>query len=279
MKEGVLSGCEQSHEWLLPWFFERFRTYNPDCPLAFADFGMTPKGKEWCRERGILVAVPELPAPVFSSIFFEGEEWIDRKLESAPLSLPQRIIFRKPLALSQSPFQRTLWLDLDCQVRGSLTSLLSFPLGPSKLAVPFSSSFVEMKNLTQNRIFVFPKCCTGIVLTSRDSPLLEKWAFFSRSPLAFQTDEGSLCFAAERSQMLLTMLPHLFHWPVVWGVNDNALIYHWLGQESKSYLRQLITCGELELPVPAKLESLLAALFWGRTGESPDRRLLGQTLP
>ena len=41
--------------------------------------------------------------------------------------------FKKPLACLQSPFKRTIWVDLDCEVRRELGEL--FALGEQSLAL------------------------------------------------------------------------------------------------------------------------------------------------
>lgn len=236
---GVLVGCDQSQEWLLDWFYTHFRKYNPDCPIAFADFGMSPDRENWCRERGVVLAVPELSTKgsELPGSLFQGEFYEEYKLDLSGWTSERLVIFRKPLALAQSPFKRTLWLDLDCQVRGDLAPLMSLALASDKLGATPSGSFFYVKNLSKNLCFLVDKYNTGVILTEKKSALLDSWISLIDGRISFSTDEGSLSFLVEKNQMRITEIPHQYNWPVhVWGENQEALIYHWLGKEAKQRL-------------------------------------------
>jgi len=96
--KGVLTGCNSSHEWMLPWWYYNLRKHNPDIPICFTDFGMSPEMVEWCGKRG----------RVFQ------------------LLKPDKIFFRRPVQMHQTPFQHTLVIDLDCEVRASLEPWFGF---------------------------------------------------------------------------------------------------------------------------------------------------------
>lgn len=239
---GVLTGSDQSQEWLLHWFYSNFRKHNPNCPIAFADFGMSPAAQNWCQERGVLIKAPELhhdpgEQPGF---VFQQDRWEESNVNTSPSSNRNYVCFRKPLAIGQSPFARTLWLDLDCQVLGDLTPLLHTPLSFSKLgAVP--STFLCIKNLSKDKTFYFNKFTSGTILTEKDSPLLEQWIQSMDGKAAFETDEGPLSFLGEKIPMEITAIPHEYNWPVlVRGKNDQAIIYHWLGKPAKQLLKIIL---------------------------------------
>jgi len=238
MRCGVLTGCDQGQEWLLPWFFDLFRHFNPECPIAFADFGMTEKTRNWCRERGELFAVEDVPSATSNGFVFENERWIEHPFTPSEMSAKQRLFFRKPLSLLRSPFKKTLWLDLDCQVRASLDPLFSLP-SSGLMAAP-AGSFLFAKNLSQSKVFFLPKFNCGVVLVEKGSQLLEEWALLSCGPISFWTDEGSLAFVADRKRLLVTELPKTYNWAVAWGANENAQVYHWIGHSAKSYLKNLL---------------------------------------
>lgn len=241
MEYGVLAGCDQGQEWLLPWFFSRFRASNPTCPIAFVDFGMTKNTRSWCEERGALIAVEDVPPAADASGFlFEEERWIEHPFTPSAMTLKQRLFFRKPLALLRSPFERTLWLDLDCQVRANLDPLFSLPLSSSGLAAAPAGTFLFAKNLTQSKIFYLSKFNCGVVLIEKSSLLLQEWAALSRGPISFWTDEGSLAFVSNQKQMPVKQMPKIYNWPVAWGANESALVYHWIGERAKSDLKHLL---------------------------------------
>ena len=237
---GVLVGSDQSQEWLLDWFYHSFRKYNPVCPIAFADFGMSEKGKRWCEAKGERFQIPKIPILQRAGLAFEGERWEEWKLDKSRLTIESPAYFRKPAAILQSPFERTLWLDLDCQILGNLNALLSLPLAEGRLAAAPCGSFCYIKNLSRELVCRVAKYNTGVILTEKKSPLLEQWASLIDGTIAFCTDEGSLSFLADRGRTPITKLNHVYNWPVyVWGENAGALIYHWLGEKAKCHLKKI----------------------------------------
>ena len=240
---GVLVGCDASQEWLLAWFDAHFRKTNPDCPIAFADFGMSLAAQNWCRERGPLQKVPVFSADQAKQgkFLFQGEFWQEWKLDTSNWTPDRRVCFRKPFAIAQAPFQRILWLDLDCQVRGDLTPLLSLPLASAKLGAVPCGSYCQVYNLSKKQVVLIDKYNSGVILTEKKSTLLDRWISLNDRKISFRTDEGSLSFLAGQNQMQITEISSLFNWPVhAWGENDQAIVYHWLGQEAKCRLRTLI---------------------------------------
>src|SRR5690606_32997028 len=90
---GVTVGVNEACEWLLEWWFSRYDRYNP-FPVEFADFGMSDAAKSWCDKRGIVTEIPK-NLPEFK------KDWL-----------------KKPFAIGASQFDKILWMDLDCEVRG-----------------------------------------------------------------------------------------------------------------------------------------------------------------
>ena len=238
---GVLVGADKVEEWLLPWFYTHFRKYNPDCPIAFANFGMSLEAQNWCRDRGALFEVPESPSntTVPTGFLFQGDLWKERNLHPSSPSAEKKIWFRKSLAIAISPFYRTLWLDLDCQIRGDISPLLSLPLSSGKLGVSPCGSFCSICNLSKDLLILVEKYNSGVLLTEKDSPLLDQWASLIDGHLFFRTEEAALSFLIDRNPMQVTQISHLYNWPISnWGENEKAVIHHFLGKEGKKLLYQ-----------------------------------------
>jgi hypothetical protein len=98
----IITGADQAQADLLPFWFQHLRRHNPDVPVVFADFGMSPQWKAWCQERG---RVLDLTAGRY------GRTW-----------------FRKPAAILACPFQRIVWMDCDTEVKGDLSPLWTMPI-------------------------------------------------------------------------------------------------------------------------------------------------------
>ena len=123
-QDGVITGADRQQEWMLPWWWDCYRKYNM-LPVAFADFGMTEQACAWCRERGEVFrvefpeecyvpksAIPPERIAIWESIYRPERLWISRKAW-----------FMKPIAMLMSPFSRSVWIDLDCEVRGPLKDI------------------------------------------------------------------------------------------------------------------------------------------------------------
>src|SRR5690606_32524052 len=102
--DGVLVLCDAETEWLLPWWLGHFRRSHPGLPIALADAGMTGEGRAEAARAG-MVRFPYRPP--------DGVEFA-------------RPWLHKPFAIRQSPFSRTVFTDLDCEVRASLAPLFAW---------------------------------------------------------------------------------------------------------------------------------------------------------
>lgn len=240
MDQGILVGANQKQEYLLPWWWEHFSKCNT-YPVAFADFGMSAKAQAWCKEKGALITIPK--APIAEPMLIDKnladswkKRWKERGEEENLWEL-RKVWFKKPLAHSFSPFERTLWLDLDCEVRKNLQPLFDIPLTPSKFAIMPSGSTLcaqvakEGKTETQEILHYN----SGVILFERHSSLLDLWirALEQGSQVA-QTEEDLLSLLISIFQIEVTPLPTGYNWEILrLGSNPDASIYHWMGERGK----------------------------------------------
>jgi hypothetical protein len=103
--EAFLTGCDEKQEWMLSWFFKNYKKYN-DTPLVFADFGMSDTGRAIVRENAH--AIVNLSDE-------KGKGW-----------------FLKPKAMCHCPANKSVWIDLDCEIKGDLSPIFDL-LVPEKL--------------------------------------------------------------------------------------------------------------------------------------------------
>src|SRR5438105_1502086 len=125
MEQGVLVASTSHLEWILPWWWYHYRAHN-DLPVAFGDLGMTESARNWCRDRGELISV-EVPEFLVSGKEVVcpqlAEQW--EKVIGSGIWDVRLKWFKKPFAFIQSPFTKTLWIDLDCEIRTRLDSFFS----------------------------------------------------------------------------------------------------------------------------------------------------------
>jgi len=163
--EGIIVGCDRNQEWLLTWWWKHYTAHN-DFPVAFADFGMSEAARKWCQERGQLfdLAVNDYSAKEFWVSSEEKKEWEE---SYGPLvdhfDSFRSAWFKKPFAALHSPFSRSVWIDLDCEIRGSLTPLfrcLDFPIDIAvRLAVPKKGIYNS-----------------GVLVFRRGAEIIRQWA-------------------------------------------------------------------------------------------------------
>ena len=177
-KDGVIVGCAQNHEWMLPWWWLNFRLHN-EYPVTFFNFGdMSETAKEWCRKRGTLkkVRMPHKIAP---------KEAVDENLRAIwePLVSDLDVwearahFFKKPFACLQSPYERTVWIDLDAQVRQPIDPLFDFCDSQTEFSVVEEPESVIEEHekcgmLNKGEI----EYNTGVIAFKKESPILKEWA-------------------------------------------------------------------------------------------------------
>ena len=249
--QGILVGTDKAQEWLLPWWWEHYTRHN-DYPVAFADFGMSDEARNWCAEKGRVIEIPaeDIPFPTLS--LYEAREnrwladlypiWIERVKKNEELCEKRRVWFKKPLAFSLSPFPHSLWLDLDCEVRGNLEMLfILFPFIEPK----FGATFCGVEDALTNSGVIKLKCYnTGIVLFEPSSPVIKLWLeYIHRSKFAIG-DDYALSELLWDSKISIFELPENFHGRLIEGPNEKALIFHWAGDEGKEAIRQSLKTGQ-----------------------------------
>ena len=101
-EKGFIVAADQSLEWLLPWWWERYSKYN-DLPVAFVDLGLSKEMKEWCKEKGHYI---HLPVPnVFMDEPEDALKATMRRELGSDFSISRNAWFKKPLCCLQAPFE------------------------------------------------------------------------------------------------------------------------------------------------------------------------------
>lgn len=239
MKQGIIVGCDANQEWLLEWWWRHYSKHNA-YPVAFFDFGLSESGLRWCRKRGAVLSLPPLPPlkPVSQN---KRKIWEERAGSGI---WPFRAAwFKKPHAFLRSPFPFSLWIDLDCEIRGNLEPLLNaLALGADIALVP------EPENVQKNdreQGITFPDEITynsGIAAFRQKSSILSQWAdlcFHSNDE--FMGDQNALSRAIYLHRPPLASLPNLFNWKMDQGFQNEALILHYISRWKLDLMKLLAT--------------------------------------
>ena len=107
--EAFVTGCDYKHEWFLEWFLKNYKKHVSK-PLIFANFGLSESG---------LQCVKNYCHAIMDMTVTEEKGW-----------------FKKPITMLKAPSKKTVWIDLDCEIREDIGDIFN-------LLVPFKLNMVE----------------------------------------------------------------------------------------------------------------------------------------
>ena len=208
---GVLVGCDEHQEWLLEWWWERYRRSN-GAPVLFADFGMSPQARRWCGAHGLLLEVAE-------------------RFEDASAPNPLATTFCKPFALLASHFRYTVLMDLDCEVRGDLAPLFDLARQGCSLRDDRFAPEADSRSPVQS----------GVIAVRHGHPLIPAYAqHVLRRWRELHSDQSSLNAVVDDFRSEVTPMPPECHWLRLEGENPAALVFHWTGPQGKTQIRRTL---------------------------------------
>jgi hypothetical protein len=227
-EEGVIVGADVTQEWILPWWWQHYKKLNHH-PVAFIDFGMSNEARSWCRARGQLIQLPV--ADIFVSEKQEVnpthiQSW--ENLYGKDFWIRRNGWFKKPLACLLSPYQTSIWIDLDCEIRSSIQELFTYATHPSGIALSKDIHESAKKRQIYN---------SGVIVFKRGLPLIEKWAHqsFELNHL-YAGDQDILSKVIFDENITIAELPLIYNWSRSSGDDPDVLIYHWHGRHGKTVI-------------------------------------------
>ncbi len=239
--DGIIVGANQDFERFLPWWWHQYSFHNA-YPVTFVDFGMSERARLWCALRGE-VRILNLPENFVAPIqavdptllllwkkMYKDNGWNSR-----------REWFKKPFALLQTPYARTIWIDLDCEVRGDLSPLFSLCDSLGGIAVTPLNQDSQQKllechlRLPEEQIY-----SSGVIVYRRHIPPINEWAERSfHENVEFFGDQDILSRVLYERKTVVSPLPDSYHDT---ATNDpkNVIIQHWGGKEGKQHILKMI---------------------------------------
>lgn len=200
---GVVTACDSKQEWMLPWWWD---SYHKHCalPVLFIDHGMTETARRWCEDRGRVIksAVPGIP-----------------------------IISQKPFALLRSPFRRSLWMDLDCEVCADLQEVFdATPVGMIGVTLDPYNDGVK-KSVPPH----WKTVAAGVIVYDRDDSCITQWASLLTTG-KYRDDQYALnaLIPSRRFHILPGRYQRLRFDP---ESSELPVIRHWHGQPGKDHIK------------------------------------------
>ena len=206
----VITGCDASTEWMLPWFVENYYKHNT-IPLKIFDFGMK------------FTSPVDYPCIALKS---DNKGW-----------------FKKPAAMKKALqyADQVVWLDTDCHVRGWIGPIFNF-IAPNKLAMAEDQPWtMRTKQMWHN---------TGVVgFSGPANTVLDQWveAVARDSQLPNSGDQQILHILLNQGLNRLSMvntIPKTYNCLRLDVVDGTAVpkpvIMHWTGQVGKAKIKEMM---------------------------------------
>src|SRR3989344_4082771 len=228
-EDGILVGADITQEWILPWWWEHYQKHATH-PVAFVDLGLSFPMKEWCRERGELICLRVVDD------FVKEKEEVDPQVAKAleedvgkQFWDCRKAWFKKPLACLQSPFRRTVWIDVDCEIRGKFQKLFDYAEKAPGIALA-----KDQCDSAEH----YPIYNSGVIVFRRDIELIVKWARRSLElNHAFRGDQEVLSKMIAEENIAISEIPLIYNWSRCQKDHTPALLLHWHGVYGKFVIR------------------------------------------
>lgn len=219
--EGVVIGADELQEWLIPWWRSHFEQEN-DYPVLVVDFGLSDRMRSYCEEWAKVI-----PLKVFD-LYVEKRETIDEErigqweaTYGTHFWDTRHVWFKKPLACLRSPFEKSIWIDLDCEIRGSLAPLFKELEKEPEIA------------LAKDPLLYVPFTLynSGVLGFRHGAQIVSKWAecSFTRTG-EFHGDQDLLSSLIHETGAALTELDPVWNWSRLYGNDEQAEVVHWHGE-------------------------------------------------
>lgn len=212
-EKAIITGSDKSTEWMLPWWIERIREFNPDVHISIHDYGLSEGMKQFLQSPNKANSIAEL--------------------SNVPDVYPW---FLKPKSMLSSPFKKTVWIDIDAECCGDLTELFD-------LTVPEKLSMVQ--DMPWSKQYGTTMFNTGVVAFENKPTILQKWCkAVDTKPL--RGDQETLHSIMDPLQHVMNVedLPNKFNVvrlqldkdsPHFVNVQD-IRIKHWTGRKGKEII-------------------------------------------
>jgi len=207
--EAYVTGCDNTQEWMLPWFLKNFKKNN-NKPLIFANFGITDLTMQIVREN--VHAVMDLTNT-------EEKGW-----------------FKKPLSMLKSPSKKTVWIDTDCEVRENTDDIFDL-IEPEKLLMAKDEPWIWRRgHLWHN---------SGVVGFQDKPVILYQWVkAVKQNPLDGDQEVLDKILSPITKIKYIKDLPNKYNVLRLQlekdGYGGEVKIAHWTGQKGKIKISEMI---------------------------------------
>ena len=202
-----ICGSDYRTEWMIPWFIRNYKQWNT-APLIFFDFGV--RNKDYLRMFDNVIKLNKID---------KNTTW-----------------FMKPKAMLESPGDKTVWIDIDCEVLGSIESLFDL-IVPNKLLM---GEDVPWSWRSGRKWFN-----SGVVGFEGKPQVLKDWAYKCKvDPVTGDQETLHIMIGDDALNILryIEEMPRKYNVlrldHIDGSVPPNPLIHHWTGYKGKEVIKK-----------------------------------------
>ena len=209
MNTFITGSCYRT-EWMLPWFIRNFRQWN-ESSITFFDFGI--RNKDYLR--------------MFDNVI---------KLNKTDSNTTW---FMKPKAMLESPGDKTVWIDVDCEIIGPVDSIFDY-IVPDKLLMAEDKPWTTRSGRQWYN--------SGVVGFEGKPKILKDWEYKCRvDPVTGDQETLHIMIGDNPIDNLryIEEMPRKYNVLRIdhldGTVPPNPLIHHWTGYKGKYEIKRQMT--------------------------------------
>ena len=240
---GIISGCNKDYEWLLPWWWENYKKHN-SYPVAIFDFGMSEEGKKFCRDKGIYYELPSINENTIPLTSIDEKDqklfkfmYGDNRAENSRSSW-----FKKPQAAYFTPFDVTVWIDLDCEIGLNLNELSYFLDSNEEISLRHElDPAIFFLVLTQYNHIDETTYNSGVIVFKKNCSVIKDWLALSiKDNSTFAGDQEALSRVIYLKNHHVKLLPEKFNSFEFIHEMPSKEIRHFAGYSGKEKIKEMM---------------------------------------
>lgn len=242
MQYGVITGLNKDYEWLLPWWWDHYSKHN-QYPVAFFDFGMSEEGKKFCKQRGLYFEISEEELSLHTDqIDQQNKEEFENMYGKERVWEVRSAWFKKPLAALKTPFDVTVWLDLDCEVKKSLDGLFALYQEGNEIYLCEEAEWIQvvLRLFRQTHLDEL-NYNSGVILFKKNAQVIQDWVTTSLiNNQEFAGDQEALSRSIYLNRSKVSLIPPIYNYQTFGDTGEDVHIFHYAGIEGKCILKGLV---------------------------------------